>query len=75
MPSNFPSDARNSQEPHWQIASACNNGACVEVAELADRKVGIRSTKAPDNMLVVSLDEFEVFAGGIKAGEFDRLFA
>ncbi|WP_248964287.1 DUF397 domain-containing protein [Sphaerisporangium perillae] len=57
----------------WKTASGCNNGTCVEVAELPHGGVGIRDNKHGDRgpVLEFSRDEFRTFVGGVKAGEFD----
>ncbi|MEV7968060.1 DUF397 domain-containing protein [Sphaerisporangium sp. NPDC088356] len=58
--------------PQWKAASGCNNGTCVEVAELPQGGVGIRDNKDGNSpVLEFSLDEFRTFVRGVKAGEFD----
>ncbi|GII75205.1 hypothetical protein Sru01_01870 [Sphaerisporangium rufum] len=57
---------------NWRAAGQCNNGTCVEVAELPDGGVGIRDNKAGDGpVLEFTLEEFRSFVQGVKAGEFD----
>ncbi|WP_405145164.1 DUF397 domain-containing protein [Sphaerisporangium sp. NBC_01403] len=58
--------------PQWRTASGCNNGTCVEVAELPHGGVGIRDNKDGNSpVLEFTLDEFRTFVRGVKAGEFD----
>jgi len=60
----------------WRKASySTNNGGnCVEVARNLPGVVAVRDSKDPDGpKLIVSTDEWRVFAAGVKAGEF-RLF-
>ncbi|MDH2428066.1 DUF397 domain-containing protein [Sphaerisporangium sp. TRM90804] len=56
----------------WKTASACNNGACVEVAELPRGGVAIRDNKHDGGpVLEFTLEEFRSFVLGVKSGEFD----
>jgi hypothetical protein len=56
----------------WKVASGCNNGTCVEVAELPHGGVGIRDNKDGNSpVLEFTLTEFRTFVRGVKAGEFD----
>ena len=54
--------------------SSANGGNCVEVADRPQRgAVAVRDSKDPDGpKLIVSTDEWRVFATGVKAGEFRR---
>ena len=55
----------------WKVASACNNGTCVAVAELPRGGVGIRDTKdAAGPVLQFTAAEFRTFVRGVKTGEF-----
>ena len=57
----------------WRKASYSTNngGACVEVARNLPGVVAVRDSKDPDGpKLIVSTDEWGVFATGVKAGEF-----
>jgi hypothetical protein len=49
-----------------------HNGACVEIASVADR-IAIRDSKDPDGpILVYTPTEFKAFLHGARNGEFDR---
>ena len=49
-----------------------SNGACVEVAELPDGRVGVRHSKDPSGpVLRFTPAEWHAFLGGAQAGEFD----
>jgi hypothetical protein len=58
----------------WIKASASNqNGACVELAAVADG-VAMRDSKNPDlPALRYTREELAAFIAGAKAGEFDHL--
>ena len=58
----------------WRKASysASNGGNCVEVARVPASAVAVRDSKDPDGpRLVFTPDEWQAFAAGVKAGEFD----
>lgn len=58
-------------EPVWQRATACADGACVEVAFTGDR-VLVRDSKQPDGApMVITPEEWEAFTLGVLNGEFD----
>jgi hypothetical protein len=53
-----------------------SNGACVEVADLSDGKVGVRHSKDPSGpVLRFTSAEWQAFVGGAQLGEFDRFGA
>ncbi|MEV4637858.1 DUF397 domain-containing protein [Actinoplanes sp. NPDC049548] len=55
----------------WRKSSRCNTGACVEVAQFADR-VMIRDSKDLAGVpLTFTPDEWAAFVHGVKANEFD----
>lgn len=57
--------------PWRKAAASASNGACVEVAMLADG-VAVRDSKDPSGpVLRYTLREWEAFLDGAKAGEFD----
>lgn len=58
----------------WIKATASDqNGACIELADLADG-VAMRDSKNPDLLaLRYTRDELAAFIAGAKAGEFDHL--
>ena len=59
----------------WRRASFCSAGECIEVAK-RDGMIVLRDSKDPrGGVLAYSVDEFRAFARGIRAGEFDDLFA
>ena len=53
-----------------------SNGACVEVADLSDGKVGVRHSKDPSGpVLRFTPVEWQAFLGGARLGEFDNFGA
>jgi hypothetical protein len=49
-----------------------STGACVEVADLSDGKVGVRHSKDPSGpVLRFTSAEWQAFLGGARQGEFD----
>lgn len=53
-----------------------SNGACVEVADLSDGKVGVRHSKDPSGpVLRFTSAEWQAFLGGTRIGEFDSFGA
>jgi len=59
--------------PNWIKSSlSFSNGNCVEVADLSDGSIGVRSSRDPDGpVLRFTQDEWAAFLGGAKLGEFD----
>lgn len=62
-------------EPTWRKATKSgNNGACVEVARLADDAIGVRDSKNPDGpVLVFTAAEWDAFLDGMAKHEFDTI--
>ncbi|MGD0687368.1 MAG: DUF397 domain-containing protein [Streptosporangiaceae bacterium] len=58
----------------WRKAQlSTNNGACVEIASVAD-KIALRDSKDPTGpVLVYTPAEWHAFLDGAKKGEFDDL--
>ena len=58
---------------HWVKSSlSFSNGACVEVADLPDGKVGVRHSKDPSGpVLRFTSAEWHAFLTGAQVGEFD----
>ncbi|WP_433756561.1 DUF397 domain-containing protein [Nocardia sp. CA-135398] len=58
----------------WFKSSYSEGGAqCVEVAWLAEGRVGVRDSKNPTGpALVFSPGEWDAFAAGVQGGEFTR---
>jgi hypothetical protein len=53
-----------------------SNGACVEVADLSNGKVGVRHSKDPSGpVLRFTSAEWQAFLGGTRLGEFDSFGA
>jgi hypothetical protein len=51
---------------------SAGNGNCVEIAPLADGRVGVRDSKNQHGpVLVFTPGEWDAFVGGVKDGEFD----
>ncbi len=57
----------------WRKSQHSNpNGACVEIAELADGRVAVRNSRHPDGaMLIHSQNAFRAFVRGTKDGQFE----
>jgi hypothetical protein len=57
----------------WRKATASDaNSGCVEMAFLADGRVGVRDSKNPGRLtLVFPAHEWACFLDGAKTGEFD----
>jgi hypothetical protein len=59
---------------NWVKSSlSFSNGACVEVASLADGGVAVRNSRHSEGaVLEFTPDEWHAFLGGVRNGEFDR---
>lgn len=58
----------------WKSRYSNPHGACVEVAELADRDIGLRNSRHPDGaVLICTRAGFAGFLGSAKGGDFDDL--
>jgi Domain of unknown function (DUF397) len=61
------------KQPGWRKASFCQSGECVEVAQ-RDAMIVLRDSKKPrGHVLSYTLEEWQAFVRGVKAGEFDDL--
>ena len=58
----------------WTKSSLSHaNGNCVEVADLPERKVGMRDSKDADGLVLrFPSEEWRAFLDGVQNGEFDR---
>jgi hypothetical protein len=67
----------DTQGLHWVKSSfSFSNGACVEVADLSDGRVGVRHSKDPSGpVLRFTPAEWHAFLGGARHGEFDSFGA
>ena len=55
--------------PEWRRSPRCANGACIEVAKVADRFL-VRDSKNPDmGTLVFTTEEWEAFTEAVKRDE------
>lgn len=58
----------------WITSRACNNSACVQVAQLPDGMVAVRDSKDTSKPAhIFDMQEWAAFVTGVKAGEFDLL--
>lgn len=55
----------------WRKSSFCQGGACAEVAREGD-EVLLRSTRAPGDVVRLTVAEWQALVRGIEAREFDR---
>ena len=62
---------------HWVKSSlSFSNGACVEVTDLPDGRIGVRHSKDPGGpVLRFTPAEWHAFLGGARLGEFDSFGA
>lgn len=57
-------------QPSWRRSTRCGTGACVEVAKVGDSYL-VRDSKNPEGpALNFTSAEWEAFAAGMAAGEF-----
>jgi hypothetical protein len=69
----MPFGANSADELSWRVASRCDAGTCVRIAQNGD-VVLIGDSKNPDGpVLAYSRAEWRTFAEGIKQGDFDDL--
>ena len=61
----------------WQKSKFSNpNGACVEVAHLANGEIAVRNSRFPAGpALIYTRAEIQALIGGAKDGDFDDLLA
>ena len=65
-----------SDHGNWRRPSKCANPECVEVSQLPDGKVMIRTSLTPMGTLGTALataEEWAAFRDAVKAGEYDDL--
>ncbi len=56
----------------WRKSTFSANGSCVEVARNLPGIIAVRDSKDPDGpALVFTPAEWDAFAAGVRAGEFD----
>lgn len=67
-------DSRSDLTAGWIKSSlSFANSNCVEVASLTGGHVGVRHSKAPEDLVLrFTPDEWRAFLGGVRNGEFDR---
>ena len=58
-------------ERAWRRSTRCADAACVEVMDAGDGRVLVRSSLRPEAVLRLTIDEWSVFVGGVKDGDFD----
>jgi hypothetical protein len=61
-----------SSDPRWRKSPFCESGACVEVRDTGDGVIILRSSEVPDLTWPISIEEYDAFVAGVKAGAFDR---
>lgn len=60
---------RESQVPIWLKSQKCEAANCIEVAE-AGSEILIRDSREPETVMRVSRSDWDVFAAGVAAGDF-----
>jgi Domain of unknown function (DUF397) len=69
-------EAQDSSALWVKSSLSFSNGACVEVADLFDGKIGLRHSKDPSGpVLRFTPAEWQAFLGGARLGEFDSFGA
>jgi hypothetical protein len=58
--------------PEWRTSTFSDGMNCVQIADLGDGRIGIRSSRNRDDH---TRQEFAAFIEGVKAGEFDEFCA
>lgn len=60
---------------NWRKSTfSSHNGTCVEVAALADGRVAVRNSNAPEaGVVLLTRADMAAFVQGVKAREFDDL--
>ena len=53
----------------WYESKRCADGQCVQVARAAN-EVLVRNSQRPDEVTRFTIDEWEAFTAGIRAGDF-----
>lgn len=73
MPHTEDMQPQGTQGLRWVKSSlSYSNGACAEVADLPDGRVGVRHSKDPSGpVLRFTPAEWHAFLGGARNGEFD----
>jgi Domain of unknown function (DUF397) len=61
---------RETEPTPWRRSARCESGSCAEVKRDGDG-VLIRSSLAPEAMIRLTDDEWQVFRAGVAAGDFD----
>jgi Domain of unknown function (DUF397) len=56
----------------WRKSSHCDTNSCVEVASI-DGAVWLRNSQDPTRAIAFTPDEWSLFAGAVRAGEFEDL--
>ncbi len=57
----------------WRKSSKSNGqGACVEVAFMADGSVALRESDQPGDVVITSARKWDAFLAGVRNAEFDR---
>jgi hypothetical protein len=59
--------------PNWRKSSFCVAGKCVEIAQ-ENGLVVLRNSSKPGTQLSYTREEWQAFARGLEAGEFDEVF-
>jgi hypothetical protein len=65
-------EAGKAEPPAWRKTSFCASRECVEVAH-EDGMIVLRDSKEPPRYVRYTVEEWESFIQGVKAGEFDDL--
>ena len=58
-----------SEKGTWRRARTCESGTCAEVRRNGDR-IELRSSLAPERVIALTEDEWQVFVRAVAAGDF-----
>lgn len=56
-------------EVTWHRSSACADGSCLEIAR-SGGEMFLRNNQRPNEVTRFTIDEWEAFTAGVKAGDF-----
>ncbi len=67
------SQANEVQPAAWRRASCCAGGECIEVMQQEQGTILLRNSSEPSLVISATIQEWNAFAGAMRAGEFRDL--